>query len=93
MNDLLGVIDLLFGLFILGAMIKNYSLIHFPASHKIGLWLVSMGMLYHSMRNIYPDYFYDNVAVELSHIGLWIIVLSVGLKSWKNRKKAVGINS
>jgi hypothetical protein len=89
MSDILGVIDMAFGIFILFAMMTNRYLINFPQSHKVGLWFVSIGMLYHSIRNILPQYFYDNVAVELSHFGLWIIVLSVGLKSWKHRKKAV----
>jgi hypothetical protein len=93
MNDILGVIDMAFGVFILLSMITNHHLINFPKSHKIGLWLVSLGMIYHSLRNMLPHYFYDSVAVELSHIGLWIIVLSVAVKSLKHRKKPVSINS
>lgn len=86
MNELLGVIDILVGVLILYANLFNRAMINFPASHKAGLWLVAVGLIYHGFRNIAPNEFlYGSLMIELSHVGLWTIVGSVIVANWKKR--------
>lgn len=87
MNELIGVIDIVVGLCILWANACNPVLIQFPASHKLGLWLVAVGMIYHGCRNMAPSQFlYGSLMLELSHVGLWIIIGSMAFSNWKKRK-------
>lgn len=89
MNELLGVIDISVGLAILYANICNRTLVQFPATHKVGLWLVAVGLIYHGSRNIAPNQFlYGSLMIELSHVGIWIIIGSVIFTNWKKRKTA-----
>lgn len=90
MSELIGITDILVGLAILYANLLNRHLIQFPSSHKVGLWLVAVGMIYHGCRNIAPNHFlYGSLMIEISHIGLWIIVGSVAMSNWKRHKTAL----
>lgn len=89
MNELLGVIDIMVGVLILYANLFNRAMINFPASHKAGLWLVAVGLIYHGCRNIAPtEFLYGSLMIELSHVGLWTIVGSVIFTNWKTRRAA-----
>ncbi len=92
MNEFVGVIDVLIGFSLFYANLFSKTLLSFPSTHKFGLYLAAVGMVYHGSRNIAPEQFLQQAFfIELSHVGLWVIVLSVGLKSWKGRKKPVSI--
>lgn len=86
MNEIIGVMDGLVGLAILVAMLFNRSICHCPMTHKIGLWMIAMGMMYQAIRHLCPEQFSDNVLMAFIHVGLWIALFFLGSLILKHAK-------
>lgn len=86
MNEIIGVMDGLVGLAILGAMLFNRNICHCPITHKIGLWLIAMGMMYQAIRHLCPEQFSDNVLMAFVHGGLWVALILVAVHVLKSRR-------
>ncbi len=85
MNEIIGLLDAAVGLSILITMVVRSNMCHCPFFHKIGLWVIAMGMMYQSIRHLCPERFSDNVIMAFVHVVLWITLALITIRYLKGR--------